>query len=50
MLDHLDTLQSDLDSLKDLLSSGQYNLDASQLLGVSPFQGWPDAVRTNSYT
>lgn len=32
---HLDNVQNDLDSLKDLLSNESYQLDANQLLGVS---------------
>jgi hypothetical protein len=32
---HIDNVQSDLDSLKDLLHNDSYQLDANQLLGVS---------------
>ena len=32
--DHLDVLQADLDTLKDMLSGNQYSLDASTILGV----------------
>lgn len=33
--DHVDTLQYDLDGLRDVLSSNQYSIDPSFLLGVS---------------
>lgn len=32
---HLDNVQNDLDSLKDLLRGDNYHLDANHLLGVS---------------
>lgn len=32
---HIDNVQNDLDSLKDLLRSDNYQLDSNQLLGVS---------------
>jgi hypothetical protein len=32
---HINNVQSDLDSLKDLLHNDAYNLDTNQLLGVS---------------
>ena len=32
---HLDNVQDDLESLKDLLRTDSYQLDPSQLLGVS---------------
>lgn len=32
---HLDNVQNDLDSLKDLLRNDAYQLDTNQLLGVS---------------
>jgi len=32
---HLDNVQNDLDSLKDLLRSDSYQIDANQLMGVS---------------
>jgi heat shock transcription factor 1 len=32
---HLDNVQNDLESLKDLLRNDSYQLDANQLLGVS---------------
>lgn len=32
---HIDNVQNDLNSLKDLLSSDAYQLDTNQLLGVS---------------
>lgn len=34
MSDQLEFLQADIDHLKEVLSSGQYNLDTSILLGV----------------
>ncbi len=39
MTDHLDGMQTDLDSLRDLLSGNQYSLDANTILGVS-FGHW----------
>ena len=33
--ENLDNIDADLESLKELLASGQYNLDAETLLGVS---------------
>ena len=32
---HIDNVQNDLDSLKDLLSGDSYQLDPNQLMGVS---------------
>lgn len=34
---HLDTVQGDLDSLKEFLRNEDYSLDANALLGVSTF-------------
>lgn len=40
---HIDNVQNDLDSLKDLLSNDSYQLDSNQLLGVSR-----EALKDNS--
>lgn len=37
---HIDNVQNDLDSLKDLLSSDSYQLDPNQLMGVSDYMTW----------
>ena len=35
MNNQLDTMQDQIDDLKDLLSGGQYNFDPTTILGVS---------------
>ena len=35
---HLENVQDELESLKDLLRSDNYSLDANTLLGVSTFE------------
>lgn len=35
---HLDTVQGDLESLKEFLRNEDYTLDANAVLGVSPFR------------
>ncbi|XP_041975869.1 heat shock factor protein isoform X5 [Aricia agestis] len=38
--DHLDTMQTDLDSLRELLRSDSYSLDTNTLLGQSKNEDW----------
>lgn len=49
---HIDNVQSDLDSLKDLLHNDAYQLETNQLLGVSKncYKAWlPSAAHGMKY-